>query len=1139
MKNGQLLSLKGHPNNNRHRLLCILLLLLSFFTPISAQNALKGKRVLVFSKTETFRHTSIPFGIKAIQELGKQNDFQVDATENAAEFTEDNLKKYRQVIFLSTTGNVLNNTQQVAFERFIQAGGSYVGIHAASDTEYDWAWYGKLVGGYFNGHPGHPNVQQGKMIVADKTHPATSFMQDSFMRTDEFYDFKEWDPSVKVLVLVDEKSYKEGKMGAYHPMAWCKEYDGGRSFYTNWGHTDATYAEPVFQKHLLGGMMWAASGVGMDYTRTLRSQYPPEENRFIRTVLDEKLNEPTELVVTDAGKVLFTERKGKVKMFDQKKGKTKLVAQIPVYTEFEYGIMGINIDPKFNENKWVYIFYSSARGNADTTQHLSRFVYDDVNDTLLLNTEKILLRIPVKRTDCCHTGGSIEWDAAGNLYLSTGDDTNPFASQGFAPIDELKGRQGWDARYTSSNTNDYRGKILRIKPLDDGTYAIPEGNLFPKGMAKTLPEIYVMGNRNPYRISVDKHTGFLYWGEVGPDAGDNSKQYGPRGHDEVNQARKAGYFGWPLFVADNRAYNERRFGDSTFVGKAFNAQKPINDSPHNTGLTELPPAQKAFIYYPYADSPEFGAIVGKGGRNAMAGPVYYSADFKGVDKRFPDYFNGKFFAYDWMRDWVNLVTMRPNGDFVEMERFMPKTTFSHPMDMQFGKDGALYMLEYGQNWFSQNNDARLIKIEYNAGNRVPVAVATASKMAGAAPFTVNLSSVGSIDFDNDPLSMEWVSDEKKGKISKTPTATFTYKKAGTYHPKLTVKDAKGNVATQTLEIKVGNEPPKVDVVIKGNKSFYWNGKQIAYQVNVSDKEDGSLAAKTIKDEEVRVSIDYLAGYDKTVVAQGHQQNIRVANGLRLIELSDCKSCHNAIDKSVGPTYIAIAQKYKKGTRDPESLLAERILKGSSGNWGENAMAAHPQLTQDEAKEMVRYILSLADEKQASKPVSDTHFLPSDKDKGGSYIFSANYADRGAKGIGSQLASQTIILRSAKFKAASFDSNKEAAKMTMEGRGDMVMASTTGSYIAFNDLDLTDVSALTVYASGSEGSTVGGKIELRIDAPDGELLGSAEVKNAPPRPYKIPFNKKQTTNHTVFLVFTNPNTGGKPLFVLWDIEAIQD
>ena len=295
-------------------------------------------------------------------------------------------------------------------------------------------------------------------------------------------------------------------------------------------------------------------------------------------------------------------------------------------------------------------------------------------------------------------------------------------------------------------------------------------------------------------------------------------------------------------------------------------------------------------------------------------------------------------------------------------------------------------------------------------------------------------------------------------------------------------------------------------MIKGNKSFYWNGKPIAYNVKVSDKEDGSLAANTIKAEEVRVSIDHLEGYDKTVIAQGHQQNLCVANGLRLIELSDCKSCHSQNDKSVGPAYLDIAKKYK-GQRDPESFLSDRILKGTSGNWGENAMAAHPQLTQDEAKEMVRYILSLADEKQKSKPVSDDNFIPDDKNKAGMYIFSANYADKGANGVGSQSAIQTLTLRSAKFRATAFDDFKGTAKMSVPDRGEMVLASTDGSYIEFDNIDLTDLSALTVYASGREGGTMGGRVEIHLDKPDGELLGSTTIKNGPSVPYKIPFNKK--------------------------------
>ncbi|MEN9363890.1 MAG: hypothetical protein RI903_1199, partial [Bacteroidota bacterium] len=193
------------------------------------KNPLTGRKILVFSSTKGFRHGSIGAGKKALMKMGTEKGFQVDTTENAAVFTESNLKKYRAIVFLNTTGNVLNDAQQNAFERYIQAGGGYMGIHAATDTEYDWPWYGKLAGGYFASHPGRPNVQKGTMTVVDKSHISTAHMPATFDRTDEFYDIKNFNTEVKVLVTVDEKSYKDGKMGDFHPMAWYHEFDGGRA----------------------------------------------------------------------------------------------------------------------------------------------------------------------------------------------------------------------------------------------------------------------------------------------------------------------------------------------------------------------------------------------------------------------------------------------------------------------------------------------------------------------------------------------------------------------------------------------------------------------------------------------------------------------------------------------------------------------------------------------------------------------------------------------------------------------------------------------------------------------------------------------------------------------------------------------
>jgi type 1 glutamine amidotransferase len=236
----------------------ILFLCALLFTIISCDATLplkKDVRILVFSKTAGFRHVSIETGKEAIVKLGLANQFKVDTTENANAFTDANLKKYAAVVFLSTTGDVLNNTQQAAFERYIKKGGGFVGVHAATDTEYDWPWYGKLAGAYFISHP---VVQEAKFIIKDTKHPSTKFFTDSvWIHKDELYNFKDINPDIKVLITIDEKSYKGGKNGDFHPFSWYHDYDGGRAFYTSMGHTKECWAEDKFLQHLLGGINYA------------------------------------------------------------------------------------------------------------------------------------------------------------------------------------------------------------------------------------------------------------------------------------------------------------------------------------------------------------------------------------------------------------------------------------------------------------------------------------------------------------------------------------------------------------------------------------------------------------------------------------------------------------------------------------------------------------------------------------------------------------------------------------------------------------------------------------------------------------------------------------------------------------------
>jgi type 1 glutamine amidotransferase len=216
-----------------------------------------GTRVLVFTRTTGFRHESIPAGVAAVEALGTRFGFAVEHTEDAVQFTDANLARFGAVVFLSTTGDVLDAAQQAAFERFVRAGGGFVGVHAAADTEYEWPWYGQLVGAYFASHPA---IQQATVRVEDATHASTLCVPSLWSRTDEWYNYRARPPAgTTILLTLDEATYNGGAMGSPHPIAWYRQVDGGRAWYTGMGHTTESYAEPAFLEHLAGGILWAAA----------------------------------------------------------------------------------------------------------------------------------------------------------------------------------------------------------------------------------------------------------------------------------------------------------------------------------------------------------------------------------------------------------------------------------------------------------------------------------------------------------------------------------------------------------------------------------------------------------------------------------------------------------------------------------------------------------------------------------------------------------------------------------------------------------------------------------------------------------------------------------------------------------------
>ena len=578
--------------------------------------------------------------------------------------------------------------------------------------------------------------------------------------------------------------------------------------------------------------------------------------------------EPMSLAVLPDRSVLHTARNGTLRRTDAA-GNTAVVATIPVYTHDEEGLQGVAVDPGFATNRYIYVFYapplSTPAGDAPATgtaatwatwagvNRLSRFT---LNADFTVNTasQVNVLDVPTDRGMCCHVGGDMDWDAAGNLYISTGDDSNPFDSAGYSPIDERTNRNPvYDAQRSAGNTNDLRGKILRIKPNANGTYAIPSGNLFAPGTAGTKPEIYAMGFRNPFRISVDKATGAVYVGDYGPDAGTSSATRGPSGQVEFNRVTAPGNYGWPYCTGTNTSaetYNEWDFAAGTGGAKYNCTGGPTNNSFRNTGQGTLPAAKPAWIRYAgdAGSPPEFGG----GSESPMGGPVYrYSASSTSTTK-FPQTFDGQFFAGEFGRGWIKPTVVNANGTYGAIDTF--PWNGKQVMDMAFGPDGALYVLDYGTGYFNGDANSALYRYDYVAGgNRAPTAVAGATPTSGASPLTVTFSSAGSSDPEGGALTYSWAFGD--GTTSTAANPSKTYSTNGTYTATLTVRDPQGATGTSSVSISVGNTAPKVTINSPAAGQLVSFGDSIPWSVTVTDPEDGTIDCS-------KVTMAYVLGHDQ-------------------------------------------------------------------------------------------------------------------------------------------------------------------------------------------------------------------------------------------------------------------------------------
>jgi glucose/arabinose dehydrogenase/PKD repeat protein len=613
---------------------------------------------------------------------------------------------------------------------------------------------------------------------------------------------------------------------------------------------------------------------------------PPPDTEFEKVTLNDRPGEPMDLAALPNGRVLHATRKGQLWLHDPATGINRLAATFNVYQHDEEGLQNVALDPNFMQNRWVYIYYSPPQNTpvddpvtpvnegdapffgtqADWDRYrgvirLSRFKWR--GERLDMGSEQRIIDVPVDRGICCHVGGDIEFDSKGNLYLSTGDDTNPFQSDGYTPIDERPGRNpAFDAQRTSANTNDLRGKILRIRVGSSGGYTIPAGNMFA-ATSRTRPEIYAMGFRNPFRIEVDPDTDAVYVGDYSPDARNANPLRGPAGQGKWLVLRGPANYGWPYCATAQLPYVDYDFATG-ISGATFNCANPVNESPHNTGLRELPPVKQPEVWYSYGLSAEFPQL-GTGGIGPMGGPAY-NFDARVVEDNptaWPAYYDGVPLFYEWTRDYIKEFRLGASGNVVDIRPVLPtlgpargdQATLDNGMDLEFGRDGSLYTLEYGDGFFSENADAQLARIDYigPGGNHAPRVRVSANPSRGLAPLTVQFSSAGTTDPDGDSLQYEWDFTSDGSVDSTMPNPTFTYSRDGVFRATLKVTDVHGRSAAEYVDIFVGNQPPVVDLTTTPapGQPFHF-GDTVQFQVSVTDEAAVDCS---------RVTVTYVLGHD--------------------------------------------------------------------------------------------------------------------------------------------------------------------------------------------------------------------------------------------------------------------------------------
>jgi len=939
--------------------------------PAENSNGMRYK-VLVFTNPADGRAAPATPAVRALRTLGLERRFVVVATNDPAKLAEEDLSEYRTVVFLNTSTDVLDEAGQQEFEEYFRSGGGFVGVGTAIESEPEWPFLTELFG---TRAASKTEVQPGTIKVADRVHDASKDLPEYWVRTDAWYNFTsnvrgQSHVLATVVELVDARGAYEvqpwggrltgitgGTMGFDHPVAWCKDYRGGRSFYTSLGTTAAALDDADYRRHIAGALDWAAGEsdpVFSDCGATVLANY-----QQTKVSAPPNLNEPIGFDVLPDGRVIQTDRRGGVRLHDPEANQTTVLAQIPVYLANEDGMYGPAIDRGFEQNKWVYLFYSpptvkdvklstgdivtqtTPSGSAPNTGssytvwdpyvgyfQLSRFKLVEATETtpahLDLASEQEVLRVPQNRGACCHVAGDIDFDSRNNLWLVTGDDTPAGGgnSGGFGPFNDMINNAGLfnaphvDARRGSLNTNDLRGKILRIKVKDGdiapieannlgGAYTVPEGNLFEPGTEMTRPEVYAMGFRNPFRIQVDEND-VAYITDYSPDSQTPSVNRGPAGTGRMMVVREPANYGWPLCYKTDLAYFRWNFNTSQPLDSPPRKhecdnpeQGPQNDSRWNLGGG--PSVEPGLEYSPPITNPEmwYSFTPENGGANPIGTPcsAYYDGTLPVEERvcprlfpelgtggvgphgaakyrfdpdnpdttKFPPYYDGAIFFGEFTRDTLREIRLDSQGRVFKLNQLLNCGAVGsavlpfecdNPMDMQFDGKGHFYLLTYGDGFFNINADAGMYRWDYVKGQRAPRVSLSATPTDGQPPLTVQFSSEGTFDPDpGDSIRYEWDFDGNGTVDSTDPNPTHTYTTRGVYTARLTVYDSSGLSASQNTTITVGNTSPTVNVTAPVEGGLFAFGESIPFAVTVTDPEDGPIACN-------RVEVTFVLAHDE-------------------------------------------------------------------------------------------------------------------------------------------------------------------------------------------------------------------------------------------------------------------------------------